>query len=124
MFPNKGSTLALLLARDRQTDRDRQRQTETDRDRQRQTETDRDRQRQTETDRDRQRQTETDRQRETDRQTETDRLESKHPRINEGRKNNRPGKCSHAVSEGWRKEALRLVDRSAFVGVISSSIHL
>ena len=35
--------------------------------------------------------------------TDTHRLESKRPRVNEGRENNRLGKCSHAISDVWEK---------------------
>ena len=71
-FWNLASREVTLLVLKRERERDRERQRETERDRERQRETERDRERQRETERDRERQRETERDRERQRETERD----------------------------------------------------
>ena len=115
-----------------QTDRDTHTQTETHTQRQRPTHRDRDRGTHTETETETHTETETEtntqRQRQRHRHRHTQRLESKRPRVNEDKRNNRLGKCSHAISEVWEKSHSEDLGRQEHGRgrhlCISSSIHL
>ena len=91
------SLVRSLWHTDTHTDTDTHRQTQTH------TQTDTD----AHTDRHRRTHRQTQTHTQTDTDAHTDRLESKRPRINEGKRSSRLRNCSHATSEVWEKEALR-----------------